>query len=315
MKPSLGLFIPSPNMRADGDCCFVPDPRPVDPGSRRERMYFYTGLLFALCYISKLPEPFRFARFVWNALTGRPVTISDIYAVDTEFEKLMLAMENCEENRIDANLFEEVFTNKFEVENSAGELVPLVPGGSAIRVTFNHRREFIQRAQKFRLREFTTQLAAMRHGFSEFFAPAVASLLSPWELELFVCGPPVVDISELRKNCQVERSDHEQMLWRVLETFSNEDRMLFIKFGSGRMSLPPPGMSWSQKLRIDFRSYDDRPDARKPLPTAGTCGSQIHIPRYRSEEVMAQKIRAAIRFGGDIEQDHSANLRDLSEFT
>jgi hypothetical protein len=56
----------------------------------------------------------------------------------------------------------------------------------------------------------------------------------------------VVDLSELRKNCQVERSDHEQMLWRVLETFSNDDRMLFIKFGSGRMSLPPPGMRWAK---------------------------------------------------------------------
>jgi E3 ubiquitin-protein ligase HERC1 len=303
-------------MRAspDRECCFIPHPDPAEPGSDREEFYFYIGVLFSVCYISKIPQPFRFARFVWNALTGRSVTISDIYAVDRDFESLMTSMENCEANGIDSLLFQEVFTNNFEVQNSAGKMIPLLPGGSSIHVTFENRREFIQRAQKFRIREFSTQIEALRRGFGNFFPQTMAHLLSPSELELFVCGPAEVDVDELRKNCQVDRSEHEQMLWRVLETFSNEERMLFIKFGSGRMSLPPPGMSWGQKLRIDFRSYD-RPDERKPLPTAGTCGSQIHIPRYQSEIVMAQKIRAAIKFGGDIEQDHSANLGELSEYT
>jgi E3 ubiquitin-protein ligase HERC1 len=315
MRPTLNLFIPSPDMRRNqGEALLVPDPEPVVSGSLREKMYFYAGVLLAVGYISKLLVPFKFARFIWNSLTGRAVSISEIYAIDREFAREMAAIEECEANGIDAENFSELFTNTFQVANSAGEIVPLFVGGQTVKVTFHRRLEFVQLAQKFRIREFTSQLDALGRGFHTLFDASVARLLSPWELELLICGAPVIDLDELKKNCQIEASDHAQMLWRVLASFTNEERMSFIKFGCGRVSLPPPGTIWTQKLKIDF-AKDSRPDRSKPLPTAATCNAHILIPKYTSDDVMAEKIRTALRMGADIEQDHPTNLMDLSHFT
>jgi hypothetical protein len=316
MRPALGLFVPSPDMqRGQGEHLLIPNPVPVEPGSMREKMYYHSGILMAMCYISKLPVPFRFARFVWNALTTNPVSIADVYAVDGEFAREMVAIERCEENGIDAESFSELFTNRFQVVDSLGRMTPLFVGGESVPVTFDRRKEFVMLAQKFRVREFTSQLAALGRGFHRFFDASVARLLCPWELEMFICGAPGIEVEELKKNCQIEASEHAQMFWRVMTSFSDEERMQFIKFSSGRVSLPPSGMTWGQKIKIDFLPPDRTPDRLQPLPTAATCSAQVGIPRYSSEKVMAEKIRTAIRMGADIERDHSPNLRDLSSFT
>jgi E3 ubiquitin-protein ligase HERC1 len=301
--PMLGLFCPSPNMRRDeGEQVLIPNPAPVEPGSPRETMYFYAGVLFSMCFISRLPQPFRFAKFVWDALTGRPVAIEDIYNNDAEFERFIKAIT------LDGEYM-------FTVQNSAGDMVDLITKGSAIHVTHDRCSEFRERCIEFRVHEFATQLDAMRRGFNEFFDASIASLLTASELELLVCGPQEVPIDELMKNCQVDDSPHARMLWRVLETFTTEERMKFIKFGCGRMSLPPPGMAWGSKLRIEFRDFPQMSDRQQPLPTAATCVSQMRIPKYGSEEVMAHKIRLAINHGTEIDQDHEAAHTDVRHFT
>jgi hypothetical protein len=274
-KPVIGLFIPSPNMRRNqGESVLVPNPSPVEPGSLREKMYFYAGLLFSVCFISKLPQPFRFARFVWNSLTGRSVCIEDVYEIDLDFKQLMESIQQCEKDGIDSQTFSELFPNTFEIQNAAGDMVALILGGSSIRVTFERRLEFVQRSRRLRLKEFSVQLEWIRKGFNQFFVASVASILSPWELELLVCGPAEVELEQLTKNYQIDNSEHVQVLWRVLATFSTEEKMKFIQFGRGRMSLPPPRMSWESKLKIDFRTYDSKSDMEKLLPTAGTCSSR-----------------------------------------
>jgi hypothetical protein len=39
------------------------------------------------------------------------------------------------------------------------------------------------------------------------------------------------------------------------------------------------------------------------------------IPRYKTAEAMASKLRTAIFWGGDIERDRTASYQDLREFT
>ena len=319
MHPAMDLFIPSPNQR-NGDGAnqelLIPHSRPVGIESFREKLYFVSGILMAAAYISKLPEPFRFARFVWNALTGRPVTIEDIYDVDQEFHQLMKSIENCDKTVANEAEFASLFPYHFVIQDSRGEMAELLPGGFNIPVTYERRMEFVQRSKRFRLKEFNTQLDALRKGFNFFFESSVAALLSPWELELLICGDNQCPVSELKKHCIYDNNDeHVQRLWKILEEFTPEERMLFIKFGCGRMGLPPPGMSWSSKLQIQFRSTDSRPDAAKPLPTAATCSSTMSIPRYTTDEWMARKLRAAITCAADIEQDHQAIVSDLVEVT
>ena len=318
MNPSIGLFIMNPNKRVNNPNTnqelLIPNPTPLT--SQTEREYFYAGVLISLCYVSKLPEPFKFARFVWNYLTNRPVVIDDIYAVDLQFMQLMTSIENSEKTITSPDQFATIFPLFFQVQNSLGEMVELIPGGSTIPVTFERRNEYVQRCKNFRVKEFNSQLEQLRKGFNLIFPPSAASILAPWELELLICGDNSCPVNELKKHCSFNSDEsHIEMLWSVLEEFTPEERMLFIKFGCGRMGLPPPGMSWSQKLSIQFRGINDKPDPMKPLPTAATCSSQMMIPRYDSKEWMAKKIRTAITLGADIDQDRNANIHELQDFT
>ena len=148
------------------------------------------------------------------------------------------------------------------------------------------------------------------------FAPSAASILTPWEIELLICGDNQCPVEELKKNCSFDSDDrHVKMLWEVLDSFTPEERMLFIKFGCGRMGLPPPGMKWQSNLNIRFKEFYNTEDSVMPLPTAVTCNSKVTIPRYSPTEWMAKKIRTAITMGADIDQDRNAHINDLEAVT
>lgn len=316
MHPSLELFIENPNKRTNAPNTnqelLIPNPAPLTVASKKA--YYYAGALMTVCYIAKQPEPFRFARFVWNSLTNRQVTIDDIYDIDFHFKQMLESIEKCDQTITSPEQFETMFPFRFEVQNSLGKVVELFPGGADVPVTYERRLEYVQRCKKFRIKEFNDQLKELREGFNHFFPPSVAAMMAPWELELIICGDNQCPVTELKKHCTVSDDPHAHMLWRVLESFTPEERMLFIKFGCGRMGLPPPGMKWSSNLTINFKS-SEKPDPLKPLPTSATCSANMSIPKYQTEEWMAKKIRAAIIFGADIDQDHGANLSDVTQFT
>ena len=315
MHPMNGLFIQSPNKRVNqqnvNQELLIPNPSPLNED--KKKMYYYAGVLMACCYTSRLPEPFQFAKLVWKSLTKKKISIDDIYEIDLEFKQLMNELEECNPN-ITQQQFSSLYPYTFQVQNSLGEMVELVPDGGSINVTINNRIDFIRRCKKYRLNEFTEQLYYLKLGFELFFDDNASSILSPWEIEMLICGHFQCPVSELKKNCRYPDNVYSERLWRVLETFNPKERMLFVKFGCGRMGLPPPGMEWSDKLVIKFVS-DSKPDCNKSLPTAATCNSTISIPQYETDEWMAKKLRTAITFGADIDRDHEANISAIEQFT
>ena len=265
-----------------------------------------------IAYISRLPQPFKFAEFVWAHFTGATMTIEDIYSIDKPFEVLMKMIESGEMDEFE--LEKRCLT--FTVMDSHGDNVELFPGGGGVRVTVERLPEYLQMCKKYRLREMKTQLDWLKEGISYFFPPDALFLLSPWELELIVCGDNNVPVSELKKHCRFDSKDKSsKMLWHVLESFSAEERMLFIKFATGRMGLPPPGSKWHSELTITWVQPTVKDDAAMPLPTAATCSSTIRIPKYSTEEWMAKKIRAAIVFGVDIDTDRQVNFADIVQLS
>ena len=47
----------------------------------------------------------------------------------------------------------------FEGQSADGTFVPVVPGGSSIPLTFSNRKEYVERAAEFRLREMDRQVS------------------------------------------------------------------------------------------------------------------------------------------------------------
>ena len=80
------------------------------------------------------------------------------------------------------------------------------------------------------------------------------SLISAQSLEQLVCGMPTIDIEVLKKVVRyrdIEESHYlVQWFWSTLEAFSNEERILFMRFVSGRSRLPANPADISQRFQI-----------------------------------------------------------------
>ena len=90
-------------------------------------------------------------------------------------------------------------------------------------------------------------------------------------------------------------NERKERFWKVIESFSNEDKSLFLKFVTGRKRL-------ASGENMEVVLFEDENDDSS-LPTAATWGNYIRIPHYATEEIMSEKILTAIRLCGEIDMD------------
>lgn len=97
-------------------------------------------------------------------------------------------------------------------------------------------------------------MAAVREGMSWIVPVPLLSLLTAKQLEQMVCGMPEICVEVLKKVVRYREVDEQhqlvQWLWRTLEEFSNEERVLFMRFVSGRSRLPANTADISQRFQI-----------------------------------------------------------------
>lgn len=111
---------------------------------------------------------------------------------------------------------------------------------------------FISEASKLTLCH--VQVAAVREGMSTIIPVPLLSLLTPQQLEQLVCGLPEVSVEMLKKLVRYRdiTEGHQLVgwLWQSLEEFTNEERVLFLRFVSGRSRLPSNPADITQKFQI-----------------------------------------------------------------
>lgn len=98
------------------------------------------------------------------------------------------------------------------------------------------------------------QVAAVREGMSWIVPVPLLSLLTARQLEQMVCGMPEICCDVLKKVVRYREVDEQhalvQWFWQTLEEFSNEERVLFMRFVSGRSRLPANTADISQRFQI-----------------------------------------------------------------
>lgn len=87
----------------------------------------------------------------------------------------------------------------FEGSSCNGKVVPIVPGGRSIPLTFATRQQYVDAAIKFRLEEFELQIAALREGMAGIIPVPLLSLITADHMEQLVCGMAHISISQLKK--------------------------------------------------------------------------------------------------------------------
>jgi hypothetical protein len=116
---------------------------------------------------------------------------------------------------------------------------------------------------------------------------------------MLICGASVVKIASLQANTEYrnyEASDTAvKHFWAALETFTQAELRLFLRFFSGR-SRAPADKTWGMKLLL---MKSNRGDSH--LPVAHTCQASIEWPNYSTEEIATDKLRKAILLCGSME--------------
>lgn len=180
------------------------------------------------------------------------------------------------------------------------EIVDLIPGGRHIAVTDENKSEYVSLVAKHRMtNSIKAQIDSFLDGFYDLVPPELITIFSPTELELLICGLPDVDIDDLRNNTDYHNFQPADQaigyFWEALQSFSREERALFLQFVTG-----------TSKVSI-CQGLQSLPAHRTTLPNSffSSCHSSIHSFAHRCPSRDSQVCRACEVPSGSVSTEHS----------
>ena len=295
------LFILCPNGQHDignNRNMFVPNPMCTSP--KAIQMFEFAGKLLGISFRTKADFPFLLPSIVWKQFVQTEVSTKDLHDTDAMVLQMLDGIRNCTADNItNDGQFQRAFESlelRFVTTGSNGQIIPLVPEGGDKMVTFENRCEYCDLVLDVRLSEFKTQVHALRKGLYTVVPQRIIQWLTWSEMELLTCGSPKIDIAVWKKNARydgyVETDATVILFWRVLESFSENQRADFVRFAWGRSRLPRG--RWPQPFKLTKKGGRD---STKYLPVAHTCFFSVELPPYTTEEEMRKKLLATIGFG------------------
>ena len=122
---------------------------------------------------------------------------------------------------------------------------------------------------------------------------AALTLFRPDELELLICGCPVVDFHELELAASYEDGfshDHPtmKMFWQVVREMSLEQKKALLMFVTGSDRVPLKGLA-----NVTFIIQCHGPDSDR-LPAALTCFNRLLLPEYRTKKKLKERLIVAV---------------------
>jgi hypothetical protein len=140
------------------------------------------------------------------------------------------------------------------------------------------------------------------------------TLFTGSELQTLFCGKAIIDIQLLKSVTEYDGFDEDsetvQNFWAIMESFSEEERKLFLQFVWSRRRLPSKRSDFESTFKIQ---KDTKPDSENSLPSASTCFFTLTLPDYRDQETMRDKILFAINNVTTMESDYVTNDAEIGE--
>jgi len=273
---ALSLLQPTPNARLGGaaaECadCRMPSTAASLSGEEAEGCLFLGRLIGAAVRTGNL-LPLRLPPLTWKQLLGCKLGLADLAEVDKAVADRLRCVA-----RADAADWAALDV-RWAVAGAerAGErpILPVTGGGPAEPVPWERRVEYAEAALAARLAEGGAALKELRRGLETTLPAAALALLTWRELEARACGDKEWSVPHLRACSAIEAHSPAEaatcaLLWPAMETLSAAQRASVLAFATGRSRLPQRPR---RVLTVDA-------GAPAGLPTAGTCGSVLHLPR------------------------------------
>ncbi|KAG3254992.1 hypothetical protein PI124_g515 [Phytophthora idaei] len=313
------LFIPTQNnvMKA-GEFRERYMPKPSSTSKELLQMFEFVGILMGCCLRTGVRLNLRLAPLVWKMLVKQNLVLTDLESVDYSLcESLKFLEELASAPSDDPN---EVLYDSFTTTLSDGTVVELKTGGQQLSVTKANAKEYIRLVKATRLQECKPQVDAMLRGLGK-IVPVQLLQLCVWsELQQWVSGSLEIDVNLLKRHTRYssgmspEQFPHMEMFWKVLSSFSEENKRRFINFAWGQDTLPADDAEFDRthtRLLIKAPPQDSGMNQDALLPKADTCFFNIELPVYSSEKIMREKLLLAITLCTSLDGDEQTASHDI----
>ncbi|KAI0771097.1 HECT-domain-containing protein [Trametes elegans] len=234
-----------------------------------------------------------FAGFFLAKWLGKQSWLDDLASLDPELYQGLIFLKHYTGDPEELSLNFTVAEEEFGVTKS----VDLIPNGSNIPVTRENRLQYIYLVAHYRLtKQIKKQSAAFFEGLSEIIDPKWLRMFNQQELQILLGGVNApIDLEDLRAHTQYGGlyDDHEptiEIFWSVVNTFSQDERRKLLRFVT---SCSRPPLLGFKELNPNFAIRDATGDETR-LPTASTCVNLLKLPRYKSPQVLREKLLQAI---------------------
>ncbi|TMW62992.1 hypothetical protein Poli38472_005610 [Pythium oligandrum] len=318
LSPGNPLFVPTQNnVMKIGEYRERYLPRPSSTSKELIRMYEFVGLLMGCCLRTGVRLNIRLAPIVWKMLVKQSLAVLDLEHVDWS---LCESLKYLEATAFDASTGDDdILYESFTTTLSDGSCVELKPRGADIAVTKLNCKEYVRLVKTARLQECKPQVDAMLRGIGKIVPVELLQLCTWSELQQWVCGSLDIDIELLKRHTRYssgmtpDKFPHLEMFWKVLASFSEENKRKFINFAWGQDTLPADDAEFDRthtRLLVKMPTGNNQ-NQDVMLPKADTCFFNIELPAYSSEAIMREKILLAITLCTSMDGDDQAGRLEI----
>jgi hypothetical protein len=241
---------------------------------------------------------------VWRPMAALPISRAHLETIDTLTVKTLdsitatgLKLENemmAKNSIIETTFVPDEWTDlTFSVSLPDGTRQPLIAGGESVSVNIGNWRQYVELAEKVRLKESLPLFRSFRDGVSAVLPADLMPLFTSTEIEQLFTGTRKVDVTLLQKSAEYDNVDpdspHIKFFWEVVEEMTEEELTSLLRFVWARSRMPS-----SQHLSMNFKLQAPQGDARENpdifLPHAQTCFFSLSLPAYSSKEILRSKL-------------------------
>ena len=281
------------------DQCLYPNPdSKLFFGNEHLGMFYLVGRILGKAIFERITVEPKFTEFFLRKMIGKYNFVEDLKSLDMQVYNNLMFLKNYEGNAEDLSL-------NFTVNSADGSEFELKPKGREIPVTNANKLEYIYKLADYRLNlQLKHQCGAFFKGFSELIPIHWVSMFTTSEMQTLISGTTEnIDTDDLKAHTMYidcsSRDDCVKNFWRVMESFSNEERRLVLKFVTSCQRPPLLGFKNLFPPFTISKAFIDR-DGEK-LPTAQTCMNILRVPTYSSWKVLREKLLIAINSGAGFE--------------
>jgi len=240
-------------------------------------------------------------RHIYKHILGWPVMFDDLELPDEGYYNSLKSL-------LDVDDIEDLCMDFTFTENALGEnrVVELMEGGKDVPVTNDNLPEFLEANLKYHMMDrVKPQQTELLLGFFDIIPEPLLTIFDFQELELLMCGVPVIDIDDWKANTTYsghfegkgEKASTVQWFWEVIQQeFDQETRARLLQFVTGSSGVPSRGFSVLQGNDGSIRQFCIHGIKKENslYPRSHTCFNRIDLPIYSSKNELREKLRVAI---------------------